>query len=257
MGWRRFVAIGDSFTEGLDDRHPNGVDYRGWADLVASRLAADGDCHYANLAVRGRLLESIITEQVPVALRMRPDLVSFAGGGNDALRRDFDSDLLVQTFGEAVRQVRAIGADIILFRFADITVRLPGRRMIAPRMEALHQAVSDIAATHGAILVDLWGDDEFRNPLLWSDDRLHLAPVGHRRVAAHVLVALGVAPPSGWFDAPESPRMGWVAARGQDVRWVGQHLAPWIARRLVGRSSGDTVVAKRPELTPADAIQGG
>src|SRR5262245_6386214 len=98
MPWRNFVAIGDSFTEGMSDAYPDGT-YRGWADLVATRLSADQpDFRYANLAVRGRLFDRIVSEQLPVATEMRPDLVSFAAGGNDALRRGFDPVRLVERF---------------------------------------------------------------------------------------------------------------------------------------------------------------
>jgi len=250
--WASYVAVGDSFTEGLDDPDPDGQGYRGWADLVAARLSQErADFRYANLAVRGRLFHAIVDEQVPVALAMKPELVSFAGGGNDALRRSFDPAVMLARFDEVVRTLRATGADVVLFRFADVTKRLPGRRMILPRVEHLNRAVGEVADKYGATLVDLWADDEFANPLLWSVDRLHLAPAGHRRVAAHVLTRLGLEPPQEWFDVPPpGPRMSWVAARGADLRWAGQHLAPWVHRRLTGRSSGDTVLPKRPTLSP-------
>src|SRR5215475_764137 len=83
--WRSYVAVGDSFTEGMNDLRPDGT-FRGWADLVAARLAAErargtadgradapsakGDFGYANLAVRGRLFHAIVDEQVPVALSL-------------------------------------------------------------------------------------------------------------------------------------------------------------------------------------------
>ena len=74
--WKSFVAIGDSFTEGLDDWRPDGTP-RGWADRVAERLAEDEpELRYANLAVRGKLLDQIVTDQVPVAERLRPDLIA-------------------------------------------------------------------------------------------------------------------------------------------------------------------------------------
>ncbi|MPY78335.1 MAG: hypothetical protein GEV04_07535 [Actinophytocola sp.] len=45
-----FVAIGDSFTEGVSDTHPDGG-YRGWADVLAARLAETRPgLRYANLA---------------------------------------------------------------------------------------------------------------------------------------------------------------------------------------------------------------
>jgi hypothetical protein len=182
---------------------------------------------------------------------MAADLVSFAGGGNDVLRRHFDPAPMLARFDEVVRRLRATGADLIVFRWANVTSRLPGRRLILPRMQLLNRAVEDVADRHGALMVDLWHDEEFHNPLLWSDDRLHMAPAGHRRVAAHVLARLGLEPDPTWWDSPGlPPRRSWPAARVHDLRWARQHLAPWVRRRLTGRSSGDLLVAKRPSLAP-------
>jgi len=249
--WRRFVAVGDSFTEGLDDPYPDGG-YRGWADLVAAALAARADdFRYANLAIRGRLFDRIVAEQVPAALSMRPDLVSFAAGGNDVLRRRFDGHTLVARFDAVIRRLRASGADVILFRFADVASRLPGRRLTAPRVALLNRATIETAERHNAFLVDLWHDDAFANPRLWSGDRLHLSAVGHRRVAAHVLAALGVEVDPEWWQVPAAPpRRSWPVRRGADLAWAGRHLAPWVVRRLTGRSSGDRVTAKRPRMEP-------
>jgi lysophospholipase L1-like esterase len=249
--WRSYVAVGDSFTEGMNDLRPDGT-FRGWADLVAARLGADDpDFGYANLAIRGRLFHAIVDEQVPVALKLEPDLVSFAGGGNDVLRRSFDPTAMMARFDRVIGDFRGTGADVVIFRWANVTSRLPGRRMILPRMEVLNRAVEDVAARHGAIMVDMWNDQEFHNPRLWSEDRLHLAPVGHRRVAAHVLTALGVTPDLSWFDSPgPAVHRGWVTARARDVEWAARYLAPWIKRRLTGKSSGDTITAKRPVLAP-------
>ena len=257
MRWRSFVAVGDSFTEGMDDPYPNGT-YRGWADLVAQRLAAEAAAGspgagfgYANLAIRGRLFDNIVSEQLPAALALAPDLVSFAAGGNDVLRRRCDPYALMARFDEVVAKLRAGGADVILFRFADVTRHLPGQRIVMPRVAVLNRAVGETAERHGATLVDLWGDDEFRNPRLWSQDRLHLSTAGHRRVAAHVLTAIGVPADPQWLAVPPLPEpASWLAARGADLRWAGQHLAPWVKRRLTGRSSGDNRQPKRPTLAP-------
>ena len=256
MTWTNFVALGDSFTEGMDDSYPDGS-YRGWADLVAARLAVDAGpaFGYANLAVRGKLLDQVLAEQVPPALAMRPSLVSFAAGGNDILRRKVDPYGLVHRIDPAVAQLRAAGADVILFRFADVTSHLPGPRIIGPRAAALNDGARELADRHGAICIDLYADDAFHNPLLWSIDRLHLSAAGHRRVAAHVLDALGVGVTEEWLLVPPMPAPNpWLLARGADLRWAGQHLAPWIRRRLAGATSGDLVKAKRPELAPIDAL---
>ncbi|HEY1487102.1 MAG TPA: SGNH/GDSL hydrolase family protein, partial [Micromonosporaceae bacterium] len=143
MAWRSYVAIGDSFTEGLDDLDAVTGAFRGWADLVAMRLAADvPEFTYANLAIRGRLFDNIVDEQVPEALRMQPDLFSFAAGGNDALRRGFEAARLVTRLDTVVKTLRASGADVIVFRWADVTGRLPGQRMILPRVSALNNAIA-------------------------------------------------------------------------------------------------------------------
>ena len=91
--FQRYVALGDSFTEGLNDEI--GVDGRhlGWADRFAASVdAVYPGLLYANLAVRGKLIKEVVDEQVPAAIDLRPDLVTFAAGVNDALRRNFDLD---------------------------------------------------------------------------------------------------------------------------------------------------------------------
>ncbi|WP_199513268.1 SGNH/GDSL hydrolase family protein [Nucisporomicrobium flavum] len=256
MTWKSFVAMGDSFTEGMDDDYPDGT-YRGWADLVAARLAVETgpDFGYANLAVRGKLLDQVVAEQVQPTLAMRPDLVSFAAGGNDVLRRKVDPWGLVHRLDPVIGRLRAAGTDVILFRFADVTGHLPGQRIVGPRAAALNDGVRELAQRHGAYLIDLFADDAFRNPLMWSADRLHLSAAGHRRVAAHVLTTLGVGVDEEWMLVPPMPApTPWLLARGADLRWAGQHFAPWLKRRLVGDSSGDEVTAKRPRLAPIDAI---
>jgi lysophospholipase L1-like esterase len=253
VAWQRYVALGDSFTEGLDDPDPAVAGtYRGWADLTASELARTADgFQYANLAIRGRLYDAIVAEQLDPALAMRPDLVSFAAGGNDVLRRTCDPVALMERFDGTIEKLRTSGADVLVFRFANLVDRLPGAKLIGPRVRYLNDAVAEVAAKHGARLVDLWNDREFDNPAMWSVDRLHLASCGHQRVAAHVLTALDVEPPAAWWESPAYPRKrSWPIARVQDVRWAGTHLAPWIKRRLTGRSSGDNVSAKRPTLLP-------
>jgi lysophospholipase L1-like esterase len=233
------VALGDSFTEGLDDPYPDGT-YRGWADLVAQRL----DVEYANLAVRGRLFDAVVAEQVEPALAMAPDLVSFAAGGNDVLRRRCDPQALMRRFEKTIERFRRTG-------FANVMARLPGNRMIGPRVAYLNEAVIGIAERHGARLVDLWSDDEFLNPALWSPDRLHMSTAGHLRTAAHVLAALGLEADPSWWEPPARPaRLSWPVARVDDLAWAARHLAPWVKRRLTGRSSGDLIKPKRPNLEP-------
>lgn len=244
-----YVALGDSFTEGMDDPRGDGT-YRGFADLVAERLAQEADgFRYANLAIRGKLLTPVVDEQLPVAVEMKPALVSFAAGGNDALRRRFDPEQLGAAYGAAIGALRAAGSTVVVFTPADGTGNLPGRTYLLPRVEAMLAIVQGAATEHGAVVVDLWGDDALRDRRMWSVDRLHLSVAGHHRVAAHVLDALGIEPDPAWRQPlPAALPAAWADARREDFQWAWAHLAPWIGRRLRGRSSGDNVLPKRPAL---------
>lgn len=254
--WDRFVALGDSFTEGLSDPDPAGNGFRGWADLVAGALATRRNgLTYANLAIRGRLLGRIVDEQVPPALAMNANLVTFAAGINDALRRGFDPETATERYRAAVRRLCASGADVVLFRFVDAVAPVPGGQLISSRVKLFNQMVMGAVEQDGTVLVDLSADAEFTNPALWSADRLHLSTSGHFRVAAHVLTALGVDPDPAWWEAPARPPIrGWLGSRSADVVWFGRHLVPWVHRRLTGRSSGDGITAKRPTLSPVIEI---
>ncbi|MBA4085997.1 MAG: G-D-S-L family lipolytic protein, partial [Kytococcus sp.] len=78
--WRTYVAIGDSFSEGMSDADPRQEGrYVGWADRLAGELSTrvpDGGFRYANLAIRGRKLDDVVGPQLEAALSMGPDLVS-------------------------------------------------------------------------------------------------------------------------------------------------------------------------------------
>ncbi|MBI0296471.1 SGNH/GDSL hydrolase family protein, partial [Streptomyces sp. PRKS01-29] len=90
--YSRYVALGDSQTEGLGDGDDT-TGLRGFADRLAEHLAL-GNPHftYANLAVRGRLAAQVHAEQLAPALALRPDLATVVAGVNDFLRPRFDAD---------------------------------------------------------------------------------------------------------------------------------------------------------------------
>jgi lysophospholipase L1-like esterase len=245
-----FVAVGDSFTEGLDDPGPNGG-YRGWADRLAEHIAASGGpLRYANLAVRGRLLRQIVADQVPRAVELRPELISFSAGGNDLLRPRTDPDVLAVTIEDAVRRLRATGADVLMFTSFD-TRDVPVLRRVRGKMAMYNLHVRSIADRHGCRLLDLWSMRLLLDPRAWAQDRLHLSPEGHRRVALAACEVLGVPVAGDWREPwPAAPAAGWLDARISDLRWARTYFLPWIQRRLQGRSSGDGVTAKRPDLLP-------
>jgi len=269
LAWRRYVALGDSFTEGLWDvpdgappvtaeAEPPGLVLRGWADLLAGHLAdrlrgtePAGELHYANLAVRGRLLDPILAHQVPAALRLRPDLVSLVGGGNDTLRMGADPDRLATRLERAVVALREAGADVLLATGMD-SADSPLIRANRSRVAVLNSHVWSIARRHGAHVLDVWGMRSLRDWRMWHADRIHLTTEGHRRVAQGALVALGLAPDDDAWDDPlvPLPPLPRSARARADAEWLRQHAVPWATRRLRGHSSGDRRVPKRPELSP-------
>ncbi|MGG2460677.1 SGNH/GDSL hydrolase family protein [Streptomyces sp. RGM 3693] len=246
-----FVAVGDSFTEGMSDGLPDGS-YRGWADLLAARLAALAQqsagehpttadppgFRYANLAVRGKLIDQIADEQCGPAASMGADLVTLVGGLNDVLRPKCDVAQVCARLTDCAELLARGGGQLVL-------MRSPGRRgpvleRFRPRMEQLFARIDELAARHGALVVDLYASQALADPRMWAEDRLHLNAEGHRRVAEAVWQALGLPAASDW-DAPLPPAAppGWAARRTADLRFAREHLVPWIGRRLTGRSSGD------------------
>jgi lysophospholipase L1-like esterase len=245
-----YVALGDSFTEGLDDLDPAGG-YRGWADRLAEHIAtSNSGLRYANLAVRGKVLRQVVADQVPRAVELRPDLISFSAGGNDLLRPRTDPDALAVVIDGAVRRLRGTGADVVMFTSFD-TRDVPVLRRIRGKMAMYNLHVRSIADRHGCRLVDLWSMRTLLDPRAWAPDRLHLSPEGHRRVALAACEVLGVPATGDWREPwPSAPSAGWLSSRQSDLEWARTYFLPWIQRRLRGRSSGDEITAKRPDLKP-------
>jgi lysophospholipase L1-like esterase len=249
--WRRYVALGDSFTEGLSDPDPERPgEFRGWADLLAGHLASatpDVDVEYANLAIRGRLLRQVVEDQVPVALDARPDLVSLVAGGNDLIRPGADPDVLAATLEAAVLRLRAAGADVLLSTGVD-TRQTPILRRVRGKIAIFNAHVWSIAGRSGAVVLDQWGAEWLQDWRMWDTDRIHLTSEGHRRIAFAAAAALGL-PETGddWrTPLPPADRRPFRAAVTEEAAWVRGFVAPWIGRRLRGRSSGDGRVPKRP-----------
>ena len=252
--WRRYVAIGDSFTEGLWDPSPTDPEQcRGWADRLAETFAArtTEPVHYANLAIRGKLLRPIIVDQVPAALRLEPDLVSLIGGGNDMLRPHADPDRMARNIEDAVVRIQATGADVLLGTGMD-TADSPIIKMTRARVAVLNAHIWSIARRHGAYVLDLWGMHCLRDWRHWSADRIHLTPEGHRRVAQGALVALGQQPDDPDWDLPldAMPSAARLEQVKENAQWMREHVYPWATRRLRRRSSGDNRAPKRPEIGP-------
>ncbi len=246
--WSRYVAIGDSFTEGIGDpepRSPGGN--RGWADRVAEVLSAKtDDFAYANLAIRGRLLQQIFDEQVEPALELRPDLVTVSAGGNDILRPGSDPDAIAEKLEEMIRELRRNNATVLLFNGPDIGMT-PVLRRTRGKVAIYNENVRALTQRQDAIVADMWSMRELKDPRMWAPDRLHFSPIGHHTIARMVLRSLGVENDLEPFKPEPLPEKSWRQARVEDIGWAKEYLLPWVVRRIRHQSSGDGITPKRPE----------
>jgi lysophospholipase L1-like esterase len=259
------VCLGDSFTEGLcDDLRPDGR-HLGWADRVALGLAQAGrPVRYANLAVRGKLIDQVIADQVPQALVMQPDVVTFHAGLNDILRPRGDVRRVLAEYEWTVVRLREERIEVVLFTSITRHGSGPLADRLAWRFEEFNSEVRRIAAAYGCLLIDNGAVAPLADRRMWAQDRVHLSPEGHRRVAAKVLHTLGVQDPAvlggqvGWWEVPlpEAPSASPVHGVVAEARWVWVHLMPWIGRRLLGTSSGDHVAPKDEAVREVVAARG-
>ncbi|MGW9156339.1 GDSL-type esterase/lipase family protein [Microbacterium sp. NPDC055665] len=239
--WRRFVALGDSLTEGLCDPAPDGA-LRGWADRLALLLAAQGGLHYANLAIRSKRVSDVSGRQLERALELHPDLVSILIGANDLVKCHVDVAALAAELEHTVVRLRAVGADVLL-----VTPFLPDRRaaaIYARRFAAFATAMTGIAARTGAILIDTDLHPSLGERPNWGEDLVHLSSGGHRFLAYRAAEMLGV---------PDADALGVLDAAlhehepiGAGV-WWRRHALPWVWRRLHGRAAGDGRTAKHDD----------
>ncbi|MFD7864334.1 SGNH/GDSL hydrolase family protein [Streptomyces sp. NPDC059783] len=251
----RYVALGDSQTEGLGDGDDT-VGLRGWADRFAEHLAVVGPgVRYANLAVRGKTAAQVHSEQLEPALALRPDLATVVAGVNDLLRPRFDAAVTAGHLEEMFAALTAAGARVVTLTFPDVAEIAPLARPVRNRVRELNTGIREAAARHGVAVAETGLADVATDPRLWSPDRLHAAPLGHARIAAAVAEAVDLpGSDDSWTTPlpPLAPRSGWRTATAE-LRWAAGFLGPWLGRRLRGRSSGDGRTAKRPQLQPVTA----
>ena len=250
--FERYVAIGDSTSEGLDD--PDGAGgYRGWANRLAERIASQqGSLLYANLAVRGRTTRQIREQQLAAALAMKPDLATVSAGTNDVLRRRFEPDGFAVDLEAMLSALVQQGATVLIFTLPDLRDVMPVARIMGERVLRLNDAIRECCSRSGAIVCDLAVHPIASDPRLWSDDRLHANSIGHARIADALAYHLGLPGTDDSWAAPlpdrRPPTLADIARA--ELAWLRIHLLPWIWRHAQGKSSGDGRGPKRPQLMP-------
>lgn len=242
---RRFVAVGDSLTEGVGD--PRGAGLGGWADRLAARLDREAPgLEYTNLAVRGWCVRHVRRHQLAPALALRPDLVSVLAGANDAFGPGLDPGSVEEDLDVVVGSLTASGARVLTATLPDLTASWPLPALVtAPvraRLAAVNEVVRAVAARHDALLVDFWHDPRTRAPGTWSIDGIHPSAHGHAAIADAVAELLGLPRADG---RPAPAGLAALAARAAEVRSLGPLLGDVVRRPGLPR--------QRPRPTSRDA----
>ena len=189
--WHHYVAIGDSFTEGVGDS----VD--GFAKLAAmDRLAAalkqsNPDLRYTNLAKRGLLVAEIREQQLEAALRLKPDFVSVVAGANDILKGQFDPirwEQELRTLYESLTQTGAVvstgnAPNFLVLR----TLKEPLQTRIKSDIAKGNNIIQRLVAEYHVVLVDAWTISSRFGTEDWSADGIHPNSRGYFKFAKEIL----------------------------------------------------------------------
>jgi lysophospholipase L1-like esterase len=251
--FRRYVAIGDSSTEGLEDKYEDGS-YRGWADRLAQHIAdtQDEPLEYANLAVRGLRINEIRNTQFDDALALAPDLMTIFGGVNDVLVPTHDFAAIREDYEAMFSEAIAADITVLTFTVPDPSGYNPLGKRLKDRLFRLNDVIRSVADRYGALLVDFQRYPIAEDPRLWYEDRLHGNPLGHERVAGALAWRLGLPGfDESWQSEPDDELVpvGPATSFVSDLDWAVHYLAPWLTRGLRGIPHGLGIEAKRPVPT--------
>jgi lysophospholipase L1-like esterase len=253
--YTRYVAIGDSQTEGLWDGD-DVVGLIGFADRLAATIdAIHPGLQYANLAIRGTLVADVLRQQVPPALAMQPDLITVCAGMNDVIQPG-------RKFGRALADLETLyarlaesGATVVTTTFPNVAKLIPLGRIVSPRVARINRTIRLAADRYGFALVDLYNADSISDPEMWYIDRFHASTRGHILFAAAAAEAINL-PGSNhdWAQARAIPEQLSIAARAyEQLQWTRDLFMPWFWRRVRGYSSAYGRVPKRPQLQRINA----
>lgn len=237
---------------------PDGT-WRGVGPLVADAIGIDsGSGDYLNASFTGARMKCVLAEQLPQAVRLRPDVTLIVVGMNDTLRSDFDATRLAEDLDAVVTKLQDAGSSVLALRFHDHArvFRLPGplARALRGRISELNGVIDLVAARRGFGRFDVGSVSGTYDLSSWSVDRLHPSEVGHRLLAAgftELIADAGYAVPnpvstacSGGLRTGAFDHVGWLV--GQGVPWLwrrGKDFLPYAAA-IIARSAARSAASK-------------
>jgi phosphatidylinositol alpha 1,6-mannosyltransferase len=182
-----YVAMGDSFTAGIDPSAPR------WADELARSLGGD----YVNLAAVGATSEQVEREQLERALELRPDVVTLVCGANDVLLHTRpDADAYAERLSRMFGRLRREQPDVMIMTatYPDITqfleLRPRSRIRVERGMRRFNAACRAVASRHHVVLLEGFKHPAAQERSTFAEDGFHPSEEGHRAAAREFLRAL-------------------------------------------------------------------
>jgi lysophospholipase L1-like esterase len=177
--WGRYVALGDSITEGeLGDPYPP-YEEKGWAEMLADAFrTVRPDFKFFNLGERYKTTRDIRERQVGRALELKPDLVTVWAGGNDMLIENYDVRITETEFEAMIAALEETGATILTGTWPNIFESgvMPEELavLIRDKWVAMNEAVRKVAQRHDVVFIDMQRMEFGTDPDIWSQDLQHI-----------------------------------------------------------------------------------
>lgn len=192
--WQHYVALGDSFTEGVGDP-VEGFARLGAVDRLAAALRQHNpDLRFTNLARRGLGVSEIREQQLGPALSLTPDLVSVVAGANDVLAGRFNMTRWEEEFRMMYGALTQAGATVIAATLPDFpilrTLAGPLQARVRGNITKGNELIRRLAAEHRVVLVDAWAISARSALEDWSEDGVHLNARGYFKFAQEMLKTL-------------------------------------------------------------------
>ncbi len=225
-----FAVLGDSAASGVGDTDSNG-NSRGWSYYLAKNFK--DPLVYVNLSRPGAKSDEILYDQLPKAIIHSPSITAVIVGGNDALRNGFSPERLHQNLRSTIKQLKAIGSEVLLLQLHDPTLIVPMPKtlgiVLRRRINAVNQVTQAIAAEFGTEILRTRELEGIYERKVWHVDRMHPSKFGHQLLALHFREILS----KRWEIAPITLDPVIIKPKIESIKWMLKNGTPWFLKRSV------------------------
>ena len=191
-----YVALGDSTGVGIGARNDGGYPDRLLCRLQAQRPAA----RLINLCRSGSTSIDVLEDQLPDALRLRPQLITLGIGINDVSHGQ-DDEAFANNLEEIAVRLAKLAAPIVIVNIPDLAFAPAVRRLVPPelyerRIEVMNRHLEATAARHRLVLVDLYARSRealVHHPEHFCADGFHPSDLGYEQWAEIMWPAVSAA----------------------------------------------------------------